>query len=805
MAQASFTIVDGNSAVWKVTIDSPQDDKFHVTATAEGPNGQTCELDVDGRAVERLSRGKPAAVDPLALLQEHLCMETQRDGSLRMSLTRLDDEDDDDTTDKPPSLSSSESLPSLSSDSNLTRRKSVLSQSAVQLPQLEAKASKASSGGAGWAILRKAVRRMPVFELEGAVLHHPHDLKLRMELGLRYLEQPASEVAAMILLEQASFFHDNASIGWRFWGAVGNAHFAVLKRYPPHHYCFAFHLQKCTATYSKALAYLENAADTSLIVKYATSLFMRGERDLPYELLKSLSLTYGSNGSKLEPSDVVDRLFLLFCITFANNSIHEATAHMTKLLSLATTDVSLVPKGYALRDLHLMNARCCQIQGDFLFATDTFVRLLSETYGVSTVYTDEQYLSLWHDLAVKCFAQGHMQLSIEYNTIALTYAKHLPIRAAIYFRRGLAFYCIGEPIKAEDDYRRANSTCHDAKPEVPMADLKRDYTKEFDKLLDTPASAIINQVRKGMGKTTATIKVQRHFRRFLHAKRKKTEANRMLRRLSTSRRMVAINMPGLLESLPQAAAFSTRTTPPPSLEDPFKRKRETALQALQSLHAAGSPFQKSKAAQQLESISFLSPDYDRPEHRRSRSITSYRRLGYSTGDVSCIQHWKAIIKCGQALFPSHNALRRGIAQVKSFHTGIPDGVAFCALADSDGQVDEACGKLSDASYRTEIDCICTVLDVHAWMAGAEDHDDDELDPGVPEIDPGSGKFYVHRIPNILSPPKATSPAKTAPLDVFTRLKHPIRKHKSVRMGHVIQAHSTDGLLPDKLQDMTLTM
>ncbi|RHY47863.1 hypothetical protein DYB34_000034 [Aphanomyces astaci] len=701
------------------------------------------------------------------------------------------------------------------------------------------------SSSPSWTKLVKVVRRIPVFELEEAVLRNTHDVKLRVELGLRYSETFATEMPAMLLLEQASLFSDNAAVGWRFWNTLGDLHFSLLKRYPRYNYCFAFHLQKCTSALAKALSYIENVADTSLIVKYATGLFMKGERELPYELLKSLSLTYASNGAKLEPAAVVERHALLFRVTLANSIMHEAVHHITKLIELVTADTTLLPTGYTLNDFHLMLARCAQIEGDFLFATHTFSRILGETFGHSTVYSDDQYFSLWHHLGTSCYDQGHMWLCIEYYTLALTYAKHLPMRATIYYRRGLAYYCIGEAIKAEDDYRRAKSACHDVKPDVTLHDLKKEYLVEFDRLLDTPVATLISQVRKGMGKTTASIKVQRHFRHFMQRKRKKSDASRLLRRFSNSNRassvvnllastdegdepIVAAPVPPGTPFTPPCYRVNCAVAPLPELSpaDEFKCRREAALQSLHALHTndmhvttplkatrAKSPLKK-PPPQSLQSISFLTPDYDRPEARRQRSITSYRRLGYSTGNVSCVQHWKAIIKCGQRLYPTLDAIHRAVAHVKFFHTNMPGDVAFCALADSDGQVDEACGKLSDANYRSELDCICRVLDVSAWMTMHDDGRPVEL-AGGPEIDPDTGRFFVHALDtSMFKQGKLPSSPEAAITSVHSHTTHDhipivippsklklqqtssvlfekrILKDKPFRVGHVIERHAS---------------
>ena len=163
-------------------------------------------------------------------------------------------------------------------------------------------------------------------------------------------------------------------------------------------------------------------------------------------------------------------------------------------------------------------------------------------------------------------------------------------------------------------------------------------------------------------------------------------------------------------------------------------------------------------------------------------------MGYSTGDLSSVQHWKAILEFGYALYTSHVELLRAIAHVKAFHSGITDDEAFCALADSDGIVDEACGKLSDSNYRSEIACMCAIIDVksicqiqksnfqkpkqkqetscknsisentqtNTFNRVIDSIFDIETESkvteviAVPEIDPTTGKFFLHDVRSALT-------------------------------------------------------
>ncbi|KDO30382.1 hypothetical protein SPRG_05093 [Saprolegnia parasitica CBS 223.65] len=652
------------------------------------------------------------------------------------------------------------------------------------------------------ALCAKVAARAPTFEIEEQLLAAPTNVALRIELGYRYAEQDGSKLWAVVLLEQVSLMHDERG-GWRFYQVLGHAHYHLMLRHPRPHHCCVFHLHQATETYKLALSYLENMGDVLLVINYATALFMQGVKERPLEMLATVNLRHGIQFGPLDNQIYVDRLFTHFQILSANECFNDALTALSKIQQLQAR-----PTGYATRDLDLVRARCLQLQGDLLASSELFSRILLESFGPATTYADEMYATLWHNLCSLCLRRGHLFLAIDYATLALTYAKAAKLRATLYYARGVSHYCLHNANAAEDDYRRGRNASHEIKPLYTLRELKSSYKDAFALVLSTSIPDIVASGRRGLGKTTATLKVQRQFRRFLHQKSQGANPpsltqRPLARQSSFQTSIVAEDSPPVLPHLDDVAV-----APQPS---PTLQPSDT-IASLKLLHAETvrlKPYLPHAAPRQFKAAikragpaprCFLSPDFDRPDARRLRSLTSYRRLGYSNGDVSYVQHWRALLDVGLELFTSPKSLARSVTHVRAFHPTLGEAVAICALVDSDGNVDEACGKLSDAAYTTELQSLVVVLDVGScvgrrWRHGtndtADDANDDDEHPlfGVPEIDAATGKLLVHDLRTLLPSP-TRMPAASPPRNVFDRVTSPVLKRESFRAVHIIDDHVT---------------
>ncbi|EQC40388.1 hypothetical protein SDRG_02286 [Saprolegnia diclina VS20] len=651
----------------------------------------------------------------------------------------------------------------------------------------------------------KVAARVPTFEIEEQLLAAPTNVALRIDLGYRYAEQEGSKFWAIVLLEQVSLMHDERG-GWRFYQVLGHAHYHLMMRHPRPHHCCVFHLHQATETYTLAMSFLENMGDVPLIINFATALFMQGVKERPLEMLATVNLHHGIQFGLLDNQIYVDRLFTHFQILAANDRLGDALNVLFKIKQLHAR-----PTGYAALDFDLVRARCLQLQGDLLGSSELFSRILLDLFGPATNYADELYASMWHKLCSLCLRRGHLFLAIDYATLALTYAKAAKLRATLYYIRGVSHYCLHNVNAAEDDYRRGRNSSHEIKPMYTLHELKRAYKDDFALLLSTSIPDIVASGRRGLGKTTATLKVQRQFRQFLHRKHHGADPHTLTRRLlakqSTLKTIRLQETPVLVEE-PALPHLDDIDVAPPT------RKHIDTIASLKLLHAETvrlKPYLPHAAPRQFKGPAkcvgpaprnFLSPDFDRPDARRLRSLTSYRRLGYSNGDVSYVQHWRALLDVGLELFASPTALARSVTHVRTFHPTLDEAVAICALVDSDGSVDEACGKLSDAAYTTELQSLVVVLDVTSFVARRwrhvgstndttdKDKDDDEQPLfAVPEIDAVTGKFLVHDVRTLVLSPAPVA-ASVPHRNVFERVTSPVSKHDSFRPLHIIDDHVT---------------
>ncbi|KAG7375155.1 hypothetical protein PHYPSEUDO_003030 [Phytophthora pseudosyringae] len=76
-----------------------------------------------------------------------------------------------------------------------------------------------------------------------------------------------------------------------------------------------------------------------------------------------------------------------------------------------------------------------------------------------------------------------------------------------------------------------------------------------------------------------------------------------------------------------------------------------------------------------------------------------------------IEFWEKLLALAPELFESRQALYGSIARIRGRLPLVSDEVAFCALAESVGNVHDAAEKLHDASYERELTYVCAVVEV----------------------------------------------------------------------------------------------
>lgn len=76
-----------------------------------------------------------------------------------------------------------------------------------------------------------------------------------------------------------------------------------------------------------------------------------------------------------------------------------------------------------------------------------------------------------------------------------------------------------------------------------------------------------------------------------------------------------------------------------------------------------------------------------------------------------IEFWEKLLALALDLFETRQALYASIARIRGRLPLVTDDVAFCALAESVGNVNEAVEKLHDAAYERELTYVCAVIEV----------------------------------------------------------------------------------------------
>ncbi|KAK1930674.1 hypothetical protein P3T76_013995 [Phytophthora citrophthora] len=81
-----------------------------------------------------------------------------------------------------------------------------------------------------------------------------------------------------------------------------------------------------------------------------------------------------------------------------------------------------------------------------------------------------------------------------------------------------------------------------------------------------------------------------------------------------------------------------------------------------------------------------------------------------------IEFWEKLLALAPELFESRQALYGSIARIRGRLPLVTDEVAFCALAESIGNVNKAAEKLHDHSYERELTYVCAVVEVSKQLA-----------------------------------------------------------------------------------------
>lgn len=87
------------------------------------------------------------------------------------------------------------------------------------------------------------------------------------------------------------------------------------------------------------------------------------------------------------------------------------------------------------------------------------------------------------------------------------------------------------------------------------------------------------------------------------------------------------------------------------------------------------------------------------------------QLGYVPTTMPCVEYWQQLLVVALDLYESRSCLYRCIARIRAALPFVTDAVAYCALAESVGNVEDAIESLHESTYERELSYLCNTIDV----------------------------------------------------------------------------------------------
>lgn len=535
-----------------------------------------------------------------------------------------------------------------------------------------------------WVNGRGVIEKISCLQLEEQVLSGQQTGGTLVKLGLRYARWPGTSLAAILLLEHAAVLHESAPRSHEFWNSMGNAHLDIFLRNRKFLPAASFHLERCVKSLTRALAFMESMADPLLLLRFALCLFWHSEHghlERADEIFRQLFSKFASFCDK----DRVSLLFLHFQVLHRLKMFAEASKCVDEIIALVSSappsgpvDASSTPQSrsrskgdevstalpvYELGDYWMMKMQCQQAAGDYMQATATFSRVVCIMGFVQDgSLTDEQYLELWLGIADKCFYLEDYALATEYYPVALNFAKESQLLASMHYKLGLCYQALGDGQRCVAEYKRARNMNRHVHPPVSLAELRGSYDAQFALLLDKSVRQIIEEVRVNLY-DHAVRQLQRVFRLKRRAAaggdiadsptevKMPSIVSRKLSRPASRSRPVS-SSPHVLEAADTAnpnvgleGVVADAAEPVMGLEEAevataarqqaeFEARKLDALDQIKKLRAAafndvhppGLSSNMPHATRGTTQSELLSPEKDRPEVRRLRSMATFNHV-----------------------------------------------------------------------------------------------------------------------------------------------------------------------------------
>ncbi|KAL4138747.1 hypothetical protein PRIC2_002251 [Phytophthora ramorum] len=693
-----------------------------------------------------------------------------------------------------------------------------------------------------WMVGRSIIEKVGCLQLEDLVIADPRNEENLLKLGLRYTKWPGTSLPGILILEHAVLLQKTLSRTQDYWFWLGSAHLDIFMRHRKYLPVARFHLSKSIWAFTSAFAYMESLADPMRLLRYAIGLFWhKGDGNL--EKTRDICHELFSRFVSFCDKDLPNVLFLQFQVFHRLKFYVDAIECMNKIVglherlsqqvvsSLSSTNAIAHFSVYDAADYRLMLMQCQQASGDYVSAALSLAAVL-KLKGVQqdTTLRDEEYFDLWCSLAEKSFHHEDYALALEYYAIALNFAKQSQVLAAIHYNLGLCFQSLGEDNKCVTEYKRARTANRHVAPLVSLAEISIPYDERFALLLQKSVAQVIEEVRVELyGR--AVKRLQRVFRsrRNVNIGADSASSDSPLTKMpSLSKRRLSIaaarNPPALVKLEDTAdktgvhEEASSQQNPAVAGDNQVARLEDSTLDFVERRHEfflarkqiameemvellmntqyrgrETSPMFQPKAqlkpGMQLRS-GMLSPEKDRLDVRRKQSMEAFRQLGYVSSTMPWIEFWEKLLTLVPQLYESRQALYGSIARIRGRLPLVTDEVAFCALAESIGNVHEAAEKLHDALYERELTYVCAVVEVSKQLERDFPLESTQLPVKAPHVS----------LPTISSPradhSSAHSPVEEASRRIVFPPYSPIRAKtesiskpkKHLRMNQMLNLH-----------------
>lgn len=163
--------------------------------------------------------------------------------------------------------------------------------------------------------------------------------------------------------------------------------------------------------------------------------------------------------------------------------------------------------------------------------------------------------------------------------------------------------------------------------------------------------------------------------------------------------------------------------------------------------------------------------------------------------MPCVEYWEQLLAVALDLYESRTCLYRCIARVRAALPFVTDAVAYCALAESVGNVEDAIESLHESTYERELSYLCNTIDVLAVI--------EERFQGATRLGsiPSSPRSSPLRFPSLSSPLKAAPQAheqgfgKPVPKRVILpSFEYKAKTKDSLRVTGILDAQYREHLL-----------